>query len=50
MAGHTLMLLSMLAAMLLRRQDYTARHDTGRSWRRRRRPAPVTEPVTEPAT
>lgn len=43
MAGHTLMFLTMLAAMLLRRHDYTHHHAKS-LWRsRRRRPAPVEE-------
>lgn len=40
MAGHTLMFLTMLAAMLLRRHDYTHHHAKS-PWRRLRRSAPV---------
>ena len=55
MAGHTLMFVTMLAAMLLRRDAYTHRHAAS-WWRRRpRRPAPAEEvgeraapPVLEP--
>lgn len=39
LAGHVLMLFTMLAAMLLRREDYMHHHGTF-PWRRRR-PAPV---------
>ncbi len=39
MAGHLLMLVTMLAAMVLRRQDYMNHH--GRPLRARRRPAEV---------